>query len=182
LKKGDEVQLAVNDENLVVDYHLLGQEVWHRIIRGRLAQPLPVGHEWAVIRTDRGKEEAFAVRPLARSKVSAIPINVPAIFLTDEANKIIDATFGSEEALQQQTSAWKKSPPKAPYRLVEGTLMRSPGWVMVKTTDGHNQMYEVRPYLQEKLAHASEGMPVILMVDEENKVADLAEPPAEKQG
>lgn len=174
LKKGDRLRLAINDHNLVVDYHLIGQDVWHRIIRGRLAQPLPVGQEWAVIRTDRGNEEAFSVRPLARSKVSAIPVNAPAVFLADEANKIIDAAFGDETALQQQTGEWKKSPPKAPYRRIEGTLVRSPGWVIIRTPDGKDQAYEVRPYIQEKLVKSPEGGSVILMVDDENKVSDLA--------
>lgn len=174
LQKGDQLRLAINDHNLVVDYHLIGQDVWHRIIRGRLAQPLPVGQEWAVIRTDLGKEEAFSVRPLARSKVSAIPVNAPAIFLTDEGNKIIDAAFGDETALQQQTGEWKKSPPKAPYRRIEGTLVRSPGWVIIRTPDGKDQAYEVRPYIHEKLVNSPEGGSVILMVDDENKVSDLA--------
>jgi hypothetical protein len=97
-----------------------------------------------VIRTDRGQEQALSVRPLARSKVSAIPLNVPAVFLTDETNKIIDATFGSDAMLQRQTGEWKKSPPKAPYRRIEGTLLRSPGWVIIKTPDGRDQAYEVR--------------------------------------
>jgi hypothetical protein len=178
LKKGDQVQLVTNDQNIIVDYHLASQEVWHRIIPGRLAQPLPVGQEWAVIRTAEGKEEAFAVRPLARGKVSAIPVNVPAMFLTDETNKIIDATFGNEEVLQQKVAEWKKSPPKAPYQRVEGILVRSPGWVMIKTRDGRDRIYEVRPYLQEQLAKAPEGAPVILLVDDENKVSDLAKPPS----
>ena len=174
LKKGDQIRLAINDHNLVVDYHLIGQDVWHRIIRGRLAQPLPVGQEWAVIRTDRGKEEAFSVRPLARSKVSVIPVNAPAVFLADEVNKIIDAAFGDETALQQQTGEWKKSPPKAPYRRIEGTLVRSPGWVIIRTPGGKDQAYEVRPYVQEKLVKSPEGEAIILMVDDENKVSDLA--------
>ena len=114
LGKGDRVQLVVNDQNIVVDYHPAGQGIWHRIIRGQLAQPLPVGQEWAVIRTEEGKEEAFYVRPLARAKVSAIPVNATAVFFTDEAGKVIDATFGSEDVLQHKTSEWKKSPPKAP--------------------------------------------------------------------
>lgn len=177
LKKGDHVQLVLNDQNLVIDYSPQGREVWHRIIRGSLAQPLPVGHEWAVIRQQDGKEEAFSVRPLARSKVSAIPVNVPAIFLTDEANKIVDASFGSDDLLKRQTSEWKKTPPKAPYRRVEGTLLRAPGQVLIKTEDGREQHFEVRPYLQEKLATASEGHSVILLLDEENKVSDLAKPP-----
>jgi hypothetical protein len=178
LKKGDQLQLVLNDQNLVIDYHLIGQEIWHRIVRGRLIQPLPVGHEWAVILTERGKEEAFSVRPMARSKVSAIPVNVPAVFLMDESNKVIDASFGGEEALQQRTRDWKKSPPKAPYRRIEGTLVRKPGQVLIKTQDGKEQTFEVRPYIQEKLSRAPEGTSVILLVDDENKVSDLAQPPA----
>jgi len=172
-KRGDRLQLAVNDHNIVVDYHLEGQGVWHRMIRGQLAQPLPVGQEWAVIRMENGKEEAFAVRPLARSKVSAIPVHAPAVFLTDESNKIIDATFGSESALQRQAADWKTSPPKAPYQRVEGTVVRSPGWVIIKTPDGKEQTYEVRPHLQDKLAKA-EGHSVVIMLDDENKISDVA--------
>jgi hypothetical protein len=177
-KKGDQLQLVMNDQNLIIDYHLAGQEVWHRILRGRLAQPLPVGHEWAVIHKEQGGEEAFSVRPIARSKVSAIPVNVPAVFLMDESNKVIDASFGSEEILQQRTRDWKKSPPKAPYRLIEGTLVRTPSRVLIKTQDGKEQIFEVRPYIQEKLVHALEGSSIILLLDDENKVSDLAQPPA----
>jgi hypothetical protein len=178
LQKGQQLQIIVNDQNIVVDYHPTGQGIWHRIIRGQLAQPLPVGQEWAVVRTDEGTEEAFYVRPLSRAKVSAIPVNVPAIFLLDEGNKVIDATFGSEEALQRKTGEWKRSPPKAPYRRVEGTVVRSPGWIMVKTADGKEQMFEVRPHVQEKLSKAGEGAPVVLMVDDDNKVSDVARPPS----
>lgn len=171
LNKGDRLELAVNDHNMVVDYHLAGKSTWHRIIRGQLAQPLPVGQEWAVIRTEDGSEEAFSVRPLARSKVSAIPIHAPAMFLTDESSKIIDATFGNESALQRQSVEWKKSPPKAPYDRIEGTLVRSPEWVVIKTADGKEQTYEVRPYLRDKLAKA-EGQSVVVLLDDENKISD----------
>jgi hypothetical protein len=100
-----------------------------------------------VIRTDRGQEQALSVRPLARSKVSVIPLNVPAVFLTDKPNKIIDATFGSDAMLQRQTGEWKKSPPKAPYRRIEGTLLRSPGWVIIKTpTAGIRPMKSARMF------------------------------------
>jgi len=150
----------------------------HRIIRGSLVHPLPVGHEWAVIRPEQGPEEAFAVRPLARNKVSAIPVHVPAIFLMDEANKIIDASFGSEEVLQRRTTEWKKPPPKAPYRQVEGTLLQSPGSIRIKTGEGREQDFHVRPYLQEKFAHIPEGASVILLVDDENTVSDLSKIPS----
>lgn len=127
LRKGEQLQIVVNDQNIVMDYHPAGHGMWHRIIRGQLAQPLPVGQEWAVIRTDEGKAEAFHVRQLARAKVGAIPINVSAVFLTDKGNKIIDATFGSEDAIRRKAGEWKRSPPKAPYRRVEGIVVRSPG-------------------------------------------------------
>ena len=59
--------------------HLHGQEAWHRILRGELAQALPVGEEWAVTRTEGRREEAFSVRRLARNNISAIPVNAPAV-------------------------------------------------------------------------------------------------------
>ena len=142
--------------------------------QGTPCPALPVGHEWAVIHKEQGDEEAFSVRPMARSKVSAIPVHVPAVFLMDESNKVIDAFFGSEDVLQQRTKDWKKSPPKAPYRRVEGTLVRTPGRVLIKTQDGKEQTL----YIQEKLGRAPEGSSVILLVDDENKVSDLAQPPA----
>jgi hypothetical protein len=43
LRRGDSLKLAINDHNIVVDYHRADREVWHRMIRGTLAQPLPVG-------------------------------------------------------------------------------------------------------------------------------------------
>ncbi len=177
LKRGDKLQVVLNEQNLVVDYHLLGEERWHRIIRGRLAQPLPVGQEWAVIRQEGGAEEAFSVRPLARSKVSAMPINVPAIFLTDESNRIVDATFGSDEGLLRQTADWKRTPPKATYRRVDGTLMRAADKVWIHTSDGKEQGFETRPYVREKLTALPRGSSVTLLLDDEGKVADLSRPP-----
>ena len=177
LKGGDKLQVVLNEQNLLVDYHRLGEERWHRIIRGRLAQALPVGQEWAVIRQEGNTEEAFSVRPLARSKVSAMPVDVPAIFLTDEANRIVDATFGSEEGLVRQTAAWKRTPPKAPYRRVDGTLLRAADRIWIHTSDGKEQSFETRPYVRDKLTALAGGSSVILLLDDEDKVADLATPP-----
>jgi hypothetical protein len=177
LKRGDKLQVVLNEQNMLVDYHRLGEERWHRIIRGRLAQALPVGQEWAVIRQEGNTEEAFSVRPLARSKVSAIPVDVPAIFLTDEANRIVDATFGSEEGLVRQTATWKRTPPKAPYRRVDGTLVRAADRIWIHTSDGREQSFETRPYVREKLTALAGGSSVILLLDDEDKVADLATPP-----
>jgi hypothetical protein len=61
---------------------------------------------------------------------------------------------------------------------VEGTLVRTPGRVLIKTQDGKEQTFEIRRYIQEKLGRAPEGSSVILLIDDENKVSDLAQPPA----
>jgi len=58
LIKGDMVEIWVSDQDMVVDYHPLDTLGWHKIIRGALVQPLAVGQEWAVIKNDKGKEEA----------------------------------------------------------------------------------------------------------------------------
>jgi len=111
LIKGDLLEIWVNNQDLVVDYHPLDTLGWHRIISGSLVQPLAVDQEWAVIKPAKGKEEAFAIRPLAKSKVAALPVGAPALFLIDKAKKIVDVTFGNEQALQQAIQGWRGSPP-----------------------------------------------------------------------
>ena len=130
-----------------------------------------------MIRQEGGAEEAFSVRPLARSKVSAMPINVPALFLTDEFNRIVDATFGSDENLLRQTADWKRTPPKATYRRVDGTLMRAADKVWIHTSDGKEQGFETRSYVREKLTALPRGCSVTLLLDDKDKVADLSRPP-----
>jgi hypothetical protein len=44
-------------------------------------------------------------------------------------------------------------------------------------SDGKEQSFEIRPHMQEKLSTAREGSSVILLLDDENKVSDLAKPP-----
>ncbi|MBS0181436.1 MAG: hypothetical protein JSS39_03485 [Nitrospira sp.] len=182
LKKGDRIELAVSAENLVVDYHPVNAPGWHRIIKGQLAQPLIVGYEWAVIRTDNGKEEAFPVRPLARLKVAALPIGVPALFLIGEAGKILDATFADDEPAHRKVQEWKRSVPKASDRQLEATLVTPPVlMVTVRTNDGKEQHVEVRPFVEEKLGNLPKGKSVILLLDDENKVTDVAVPPGSQR-
>ena len=116
LIRGDLVEIWVNAQDLVVDYHPIDELGWHRILRGSLVQSLPVDQECVVIKGDRGKEEAYAVRPLARSKVAAMPIGSCALFLVDKANKIVDATFGDDKALRQAIEEWRGLQPVAPKR------------------------------------------------------------------
>jgi hypothetical protein len=178
IKKGDRVEIAVSAENLVVDYHPINAPGWHRLIKGRLAQPLIVGYGWAVIRMEGGKEEAFAVRSLARLKVAAMPIDVPALFLIGETNQILDATFGKEQDLEQRAQEWKRAVPTAPDRQLEGTMVKPPTIVVtIRGKDGKEQQYEVRPFVEERLANVPQNGDVILLLDGENKVTDVAVPP-----
>ncbi len=45
LKKGDHVEITVNEQNLLVDVHKAGESSDHRIIHGQLAEPLDTGHD-----------------------------------------------------------------------------------------------------------------------------------------
>lgn len=173
LAKGDKVEIAVNDQNLVVDYHPIGHPTWHRIFEGTLTQPLVVGQDWAVIRTETG-ERALQVRPLARSKVAALPVNKKAVFLVDQTGKIIDATFGTEDALKETAQEWAGSPPKAAYRHVSGTLVEPESWITIETNDGATERYKVLPPAQRALQTVSEGDPIRILLDEEGRVMDVA--------
>src|SRR5439155_143420 len=179
LIKGDLVEIWVNNQDLVVDYHPLDTLGWHRIIRGMLVQPLAVDQEWAVIKPAKGKEEAFAIRPLAKSKVAALPVGAPALFLIDKAKKIVDATFGNEQALQQAIRGWQGSPPMGVDREIRGTFVESSpsNQVTIVTSEGTQQTFEARSFLQKKLKDLARGTSVILLIDGENKVTDLAIPP-----
>jgi hypothetical protein len=182
IKKGDRVEIAVSAENFVVDYHPINAPGWHRLIKGRLAQPLIVGYGWAVIRTEGGKEEDFAVQSLARLKVAAMPIDVPALFLIGETNQILDATFGNEQDLQHHAQKWKRAVPTAPDRQLEGTMVKPPTIVVtIRGKDGKEQQYEVRPFVEERLAKVPQNGDVILLLDGENKVTDVAAPPGKRK-
>ena len=183
LKKGDRVEVTLNDQNLLVDVHLLDEKGHHRAIHGQLAGPLETGHDKAVIRTASGKEESYFVRPVARSKVASIPVGVEAVFLIDELEKIVDVVFGSKEAVHQAAELWqKKTPLKGNLSRIAGVILKplDNNNIDIRTEDGKEQSYEVRPLIQQRLAHVSKGDAIVLLVDEENKVTDVAFVPNRK--
>ncbi|MDF0674948.1 MAG: hypothetical protein P0120_11530 [Nitrospira sp.] len=47
----------------------------------------------------------------------------------------------------------------------------------VRTNDGKEHYVEVRPFVEEKLSNLPKGKSVILLLDDENKVTDVAIPP-----
>jgi hypothetical protein len=183
INKGDRLTIVLNDENLVVDFHHFGEPGPHSVLRGVLVTPLLVGHDRAVIRTEDGQENLYEVRPLARSRVARIPIGKPALFLVDEANKITDAFWGSREALDRSereyvATKWSGSPTKAADTRLRATIVKplKNGTITVRTEDGTQRLFDTRPLAQEKLAPKLPGEDVILLLDQENKVLDIAAP------
>ena len=108
LQRGDKLTIVVSAENDFVGLHLADQPGWDRVLKGSLIQPMVGDQHWAVIRTALGVSEPFEVAEGARQKVLNILVGVPALYLLNKANNIIDATFGDERALLQTLAQWSK--------------------------------------------------------------------------
>ncbi len=108
LQPGDKLTIIVSGENEVIDFHLANQPGWDRVLNGHLMQPLVGDQRWAVIRTRQCLNEPYEVAEGARQKVLNIPIGVPALYLLNKANLIVDATFGDERALLETLAQWSK--------------------------------------------------------------------------
>jgi len=184
LKKGDLVEITVNDQNLLVDVHKVGEASHHRVVRGQLAEPMETGHDKAVIRTTDGKEESHLIRPVAKSKVASIPVGADVIFLIDELDKIVDVTMGSVESVHRAAELGQlKSPLKGNLGQVAGKILKplKDNTIVIRTEDGKEHSYQVRPLIQPRLAKLSTGDAAMLLVDEENKVTDVAFVPGERR-
>ena len=179
LKKGDRIEITINDQNLLVDVHLIGEASYHRVVQGQLIQPLVTGHASAVFRTALGTEESHFIRPVARSKMASVPVGVDAVFLIDESDRIVDVTFGNKEAVHHAAELWqKKTPLKGNFDRVSGVIMTPlVNDIITIRSDGGEQRYEVRPLAQRRLTSLSKGDAVVLLVDDDNKVTDVAIPP-----
>lgn len=177
LKKGDLVEITVNDQNLLVDVHLPGEASHHRVVHGQLAGSLATGHDKAVIRTTDGKEESHLIRPVAKSKVASIPVGADVIFLIDELDKIVDVTMGSVESVHRAAElGQQKSPLKSNLSQVTGKILKplKDNTIVIQTEAGKEHSYEVRPLMHSRLATLGKGDAAVFLVDEENKVADVA--------
>lgn len=184
IRPGDDLIIIVNEQNLIVDYHPLDHpSTNHKIVRGIIADAMPVGQERVVIKNKDGKEQSFEVRSQARSKLAAIPVGAPALFLIDETNKVTDAAFANLDAAKEAHKHPKgKSSIKGVDRQVDGTVAEPlhGDRITIKTGDGERP-FEVREIMQERLSNLRKGESVILLVDDENKVVDIAIPPASVQ-
>lgn len=177
LKNGDRVEITVNDQNLIVDVHLAGEESHHRTVHGVLAQPLVTGHEKAVIQVKEGQQESHKISSMARSKVASIPVGAKATFLIDEMDQIVDVTFENQATVDKaQHLQEKKSPLKGNFKKVSGVLKQplKDNMIAVQPDGEKEHQYEVRPLIQEKFKKLSSGQEVVLFVDDEDKVTDVA--------
>jgi TusA-related sulfurtransferase len=180
LQKGDRIEITVNDQNLLVDVHVVGESSHHLVVQGQLAEPLRTGHDKAVIRKASGQEESHFVRPVARSKVASIPVGVDAVFLIDELNRIVDVTFGSKDAVHQAADLWqKKTPLKGNFSRINVVIVEplTQNKIAVRTEEGTERPYEVRSLIQKRMEGLSKGDAVVLLLDDENMVTDVAIPP-----
>ena len=180
LKRGDGVEITVNGQNQLVDVHLIGEGSHHRVVEGQLIQSLVTRHDRAVLRTTEGKEESHSIRPVARSKMAYVPVGVVAVFLIDESDRIVDVSFGGIEAVRRAAELWKqKTPLTGNLDRVIGTILRplENNGIVIRTEEGEEQPYEVRPLAQLSVVKLSYGDAVILLVDDEGKVAGAAIPP-----
>ena len=183
LKIGDLVEFTVNDQNLLVDVHKAGESSQHQVVRGQLAGPMETGHDKAVIRTTDGKEESHPVGPVARSKVASIPVGADVTFLIDELDTIVDVTMGTTESVHRAAElGLQKSPLKANLSRIVGVILKGldANAISIRTEDGKELTYEVRPLIQPRLAALSKGDAAVLLLDDENKVTDVAFVPGGK--
>lgn len=180
LKDGENLIIVVNDQNLIVDYHPLDYpSSSHKILRGEIAQNLPIGQDRVVIK-EGGKEQAFEIRSQARNKIAAIPVGTPALFLIDETDKVVDATFSNIGSVQQaHQNPELKSPIKGAHKQIDGTIVQplTADRITIRTGEGSERPFEVRGVIQDKLSNLRKGESVILLVDKEDKVIDVAIPP-----
>jgi hypothetical protein len=180
IKPGDDLIITVNEQNLIVDYHPLGSPSHHhKVVRGKIAGNMPIGHDRVVIKEADGKEHSFNVRSQVRSKLAAIPVGTPALFLLDETNQVTDATFATVGAAKDAHKNFEdKSSIKGAHRQIDGTVVEPlrADHITLKTEDGERP-FEVRGVMHERISKLQKGESVILLVDDDNKVVDIAVPP-----
>jgi translation initiation factor IF-1 len=175
LRIGDLVEITINDQNLLVDVHKAGESSQHIVVRGQVAEPMPTGHDQAVIRTPDGKEEIHLIRPVAKSKVASIPVGADAMFLIDELDKIVDVTLETVQSVHRAAElGQQKSPLKGNLGQVGGVILKplKDNTIVIRTEDGKEHSYQVRGHIQPRLRTLSAGDAAVLLVDEKNLVMD----------
>ena len=90
--------------------------------------------------------------------------------------------MGSVESVRRAAElGQQKSPLKSNLTQIVGVVLKplADNAISIQTEDGIEHSYQVRPLIQPRLATLSKGAAAVLLVDEENKVTDVAFVPGE---
>ena len=171
---GQPIIVTLNDHNAVVDYHHPNERSDHKVVRGKLTTPLTVGLDKAVVETQEGTK-TFMVTDRAKGKLAAIPVGVEAFFLADESGKLVDAQLANAEAVRESAHN-NKAPIKGAHQQVRATFKGKGGEDTLKIAQqGKEREVHFRPPL-EKLDRLKPGQDVVLLMDEQGYVLEIATP------
>ncbi len=171
---GQPIIVTLNDHNAVVDYHHPNERSDHQVVRGKLTTPLTVGLNKAVIETAQGTK-TFMVTDRAKGKLTTIPVGVEAFFLADESGKLVDAQLASADAVKESAHN-NKARIKGAHEQVRATFKGKGGHDTLKIAEqGKEREVPYRPPL-EKLDHLKPGQDVVLLVDDQGYVLEIATP------
>ena len=171
---GQPIIVTLNDHNAVVDYHHPNERSDHQVLRGKLTTPLTVGLDKAVIETPQGIK-TFMVTDRAKGKLTAIPVGVEAFFLADESGQLVDAQLASAEAVRESGHN-NKARIKGAHEQVRATFKGTGGDGTLKIAEqGKEREVPFRPPL-EKLDRLKPGQDVVLLMDDQGFVLEIATP------
>ena len=171
---GQPIIVTLNDHNAVVDYHHPNERSDHQVLRGRLTTPLTVGLDKAVIETKDGTK-TLMVTDRAKGKLSAIPVGVDAYFLADESGQLVDAQLASAEAVRESGQN-NKARIKGAHEQVKAIFKGQGGEGRLRIAEaGNEREVPFRPPL-EKLDRLKPGQDVVLLMDEQGYVLEIATP------
>lgn len=171
---GQPIIVTLNDHNAVVDYHHPNERSDHQVLHGRLTTPLTVGLDKAVIETKDGTK-TLMVTDRAKGKLAAIPVGVDAYFLADESGQLVDAQLASTEAVRESGQN-NKARIKGAHEQVRATFQGQGGEGKLKIAEaGKEREVPFRPPL-EKLDRLKPGQDVVLLMDDQGYVLEIATP------
>lgn len=171
---GQPIIVTLNDHNAVVDYHHPNERSDHHVVRGKLTTPLTVGLDKAVIETEQGTK-TFMVTDRAKGKLTAIPVGVDAFFLADESGKLVDAQLASAEAVHESAHN-NKARIKGAHEQVRAIYQGKGGGDRLKIAEqGKEREVPFRPPL-EKLDRLKPGQDIVLLMDDQGYVLEIATP------
>ncbi len=173
-RPGDPIVVTLNDHNAVVDFHAPDEESHHQVLRGKLSTPLTVGLDKAVIETDQG-QKTFMVADRAKGKLTVIPVGVEALFMADETGELVDAQLASREAVQASAQNSKAKVKGAHARVPAVFHGTSEGDRIKISEQGRERLVPIRSPLP-KLGQIKEGEEVVLLMDEQGYVMEIATP------